>query len=99
MRQPQDSKLRLAVVGCGAITTLLHLPAIALSDRVEAAVLVDVDAQRAGRLAERFGVPAAATDTGGLQERVDAAIVALPNHLHAPVSIDLLRRGVHVLVE
>ena len=99
MTEPNPSKLRLAVVGCGAITTLHHLPSIALSDRVEAAVLVDVDAARAKKLAARFGVPVVATDTGGLPERVDAAIVALPNSLHAPVSIDLLRRGVHVLVE
>jgi len=99
MPESQESKLRLAVVGCGAISTLYHLPAIALSDRVEAAVLVDVDTERAGKLAERFGVPEVAKDTGSLPGRVDAAIVALPNNLHAPVSIDLLQRGVHVLVE
>ena len=99
MKEPNDPKLRLAVVGCGAIATFHHLPAIALSERVEAAVLVDVDADRAGTLAERFGVPEVATDIRDLPGRVDAAIVALPNHLHAPVSIDLLRRGVHVLVE
>ena len=99
MQDFQESKLRLAVVGCGAITTLHHLPAIALSKRVEAAVLVDVDARRAETLAKRFGVPEVATDTAGLPGRVDAAIVALPNSLHAPVAIELLRRGLHVLVE
>ncbi len=99
MPDSREPKLRLAVVGCGAITSLQHLPAIALSDRAEAAVLVDVDARRAGQLAERFAVPEVATDTARLPERVDAAVVALPNHLHAPVSIDLLRRGLHVLVE
>jgi predicted dehydrogenase len=99
MQESQESRLRLAVVGCGAITTLHHLPAIALSDRVAATVLVDVDARRAEALAKRFGVPEVAADTSRLPGRVDAAIVALPNHLHAPVTIDLLRRGLHVLVE
>jgi predicted dehydrogenase len=99
MQESQNSKLRLAVVGCGAISSIHHLPAIALSDRAEAALLVDVDERRARTLAERFGVPEVATDTGRLPERADAAIVALPNSLHAPVSIGLLRRGVHVLVE
>ncbi len=99
MKEAQEPKLRLAVVGCGAIASLHHMPAITLSDRVEAVVLVDVDEGRARKLAARFGVPEVATDTGGLPGRVDAAVVALPNHLHAPVSIDLLRRGIHVLVE
>jgi len=99
MKEPSPSKLRLAVVGCGAITTLHHLPAISLCGQVEASVLVDVDEERARKLAERFGVPAVATDTRGLTGRVDAAIVALPNSLHAPVAIDLLRQGIAVLVE
>ncbi|HEX6902673.1 MAG TPA: Gfo/Idh/MocA family oxidoreductase [Thermoanaerobaculia bacterium] len=92
-------KLRLAVVGCGAVAKIHHLPAIALSERVEAAVLVDADEKRARDLAAQFGVPEVATDYRDLPGRVDAAVVALPNSLHAPVSVGLLRKGVHVLVE
>ncbi|HEV2853582.1 MAG TPA: Gfo/Idh/MocA family oxidoreductase [Thermoanaerobaculia bacterium] len=99
MKPAQDPKLRLAVVGCGAVATIHHLPAIAVSEQVEATVLVDADAGRARSLAERFGVSEVATDFKDLPGKVDAAIVALPNSLHAPVSIELLRRGVHVLVE
>ena len=39
------------------------------------------------------------TDYRELPGKVDAAVVALPNHLHAPVSVELLRQGVSVLVE
>jgi predicted dehydrogenase len=99
MTKPNTSKVRLAVVGCGAVAQIHHLPAIAASDRVEAAVLVDADEKRARALAARFGVPEVATDFRDLPGRVEAAVVALPNSLHAPVSIELLRRGVHVLVE
>ena len=99
MAKPNPPKLRLAVVGCGAVATIHHLPAIAVSERVEATVLVDADAGRARALAERFGVPEVSTDFKDLPGKVDAAVVALPNSLHAPVSIELLRRGVHVLVE
>jgi predicted dehydrogenase len=94
-----DRKLRLAVVGCGAVAAIHHLPAISLSRNAEAVVLVDADPGRAKDLASRFGVPETATDYRSLPGWVDAAIVALPNSLHAPVSIDLLRQGVHVLVE
>lgn len=99
MKPKRDPKLRLAVVGCGAVATIHHLPAIAASERVEATVLVDADAGRAKSVAERFGVSEVTTDVKGLVGKVDAAVVALPNHLHAPVSAELLRRGVHVLVE
>jgi UDP-N-acetylglucosamine 3-dehydrogenase len=99
MTKPNPAKVRLAVVGCGAVAQIHHLPAIVASSRVEAAVLVDADEKRARALAERFGVPEVATDVASLPGTVDAAVIALPNSLHAPVSIELLRRGVHVLVE
>jgi predicted dehydrogenase len=99
MKPTSDPKLRLAVIGCGAVATIHHLPAIAASERVEAAVLVDADVGRARALADRFAVPSVLADYRDLPGRVDAAIVALPNSLHAPVAIELLQRGVHVLVE
>jgi predicted dehydrogenase len=99
MMKPSSAKVRLAVVGCGAVSQIHHVPAIAASNRVEAAVLVDADEGRARELAGRYGVPEVATDYRDLPGRVDGAVVALPNSLHAPVSIELLRRGVAVLVE
>lgn len=99
MSPPRPAPVRLAVLGCGAIATLNHLPAIASSHRVEAAVLVDKDLGRAEGLARRFGVKYSTTDWKNARDRFEAAVVALPNHLHAPVSIALLEAGVHVLVE
>src|ERR1044072_6676750 len=90
--------LRIAVVGCGAVAQLNHLPALASSRHAKAAVLVDRDLARAQQQARRWGVSRAVTDVAEMGE-VDAAIVALPNHLHAPVTIDLLRRGIPVLVD
>jgi predicted dehydrogenase len=95
-------RLRVAVVGCGAVAQIHHLPAIVASREVEPAVLVDADAKRARALAERSGLGKSVevmTDYRQLPGKVDAAVVALPNHLHAPVSVELLRQGVSVLVE
>ena len=91
--------LRIAVVGCGAIAELQHLPALAASRAARATALVDRDLSRARSLARRWGVARVAADVGEVLGEVDAAIVALPNHLHAPVAGELLRQGVHVLVE
>ena len=94
-----DSKLPVAVIGCGAVAAGHYLPALAASRRFTPTLLVDRDLDRARALAERWGVASVAADVESVADRVAVAVVALPNHLHAPVAIDLLGRGVHVLVE
>ena len=90
---------RIAVIGCGAVTERGHLPATVKLDRAQVTLLVDKNRSRAEELARRFKVPHVADDYTLTLDQVDAAIVALPHYLHAPVSIDLLKRGIHVLVE
>jgi nucleoside-diphosphate-sugar epimerase/predicted dehydrogenase len=55
---------------------------------------------RAERLAKGYGVPIAVADTSQLNAAdIDAAIIATPPFHHASCAIDLMRRGIHVLVE
>src|SRR5581483_11001668 len=92
-------KLRIAVIGCGAVAERVHLPALARSQSAEAAVLVDTSPDRASRLASLFGVPHVASDFRTVIGQVDAAIVGVPHHLHASVANALLDARVPVLVE
>jgi predicted dehydrogenase/nucleoside-diphosphate-sugar epimerase len=93
-------KLRLAVIGCGAISQSLHLPVLAGHERTRLVALVDRAIGRAQQLATGYGVPQALDDAGALRaEEVDAAIIATPAAHHAPCAIDLMQRGIHVLVE
>ncbi len=90
--------MRLGVVGCGAVAEFFHLPAIAAELGRDEVWLVDPDLEHARALARRFGrVSHVAVDHRGLE--LDAAIVAVPNDLHAELAADLLRRGIHVLCE
>lgn len=91
--------LKVAVIGCGAAARRYHLPALAASDKVKAVALVDEFLPRARELAAEFGVPVATDDYRAVIDAVDAAVVATPNHLHAPIAIDFLHQGIHVLVE
>jgi predicted dehydrogenase len=92
--------LKVALVGCGAVTEHRHLPALARRDDCEVVALVDHDEGQAKRLSTRFRVPRILIDYRDLPNcEVDAAIIALPNHLHAPASIELLKAGIHILVE
>ena len=93
------SLLRLAIVGCGAVAERCHLPALALSGKARPTILGDANLTRARELARRFSVPGTTDDYRTIFGQVDAAIVALPHYLHAPVSADLLSHGIHVLVE
>lgn len=92
--------LRVAMVGCGAVAEHRHLPALARRNDCSVVALVDQNPQRAKGLVRHFGNPKILTDFRGLLPlEIDVAIVALPNHLHAAVSVELLRAGIHVLVE
>ena len=91
--------MRLAIIGCGAVTEQGHLPAAARLQNVQITLLVDKNRARAEALARQYNVTNVAEDYTQVWDKADAALVALPHHLHAPVSIDLLTHGVHVLVE
>jgi predicted dehydrogenase len=90
--------IRLALVGCGAVGVRYHLPAIDASDRVSLVAAVDRDLERARDVASSRGA-AALTDFREVAAYADAAVVAVPNWLHATVGTALLDDGVDVLVE
>jgi predicted dehydrogenase len=89
------------VLGCGRIAGAIHLPVLAALPAVEIAAVADADAAR--RAAARRATPGAA-DFGDFREllaraEIDAAVVALPNALHAEATRAALARGLHVYVE
>lgn len=94
-----ENNIKLAIIGCGAVTEIGHLPAAVEVADCSVTLLVDSNLARAKELADTYGVPAVSDDYREAVNHADAAIVALPHHLHAPVSCDLLKAGLHVLVE
>jgi predicted dehydrogenase len=93
-----SDKLTFAIVGCGAVAQA-HVPILVESDIADLTVLVDKSIDRAREFGATYGISTSLEDYRDVPGKADAAIVALPHHLHAPVTIDLLERGVHVLVE
>ncbi|HXW00556.1 MAG TPA: Gfo/Idh/MocA family oxidoreductase, partial [Anaerolineae bacterium] len=91
--------LRIGLIGCGAIAVLGHLPALALEPRLTLTVLVDTNLARAKSLGRQYDISLQVADYHQALGAMDAAIVALPHFLHAPVTIELLKAGIHVLVE
>ena len=92
------AKPKIALVGCGAVAQL-HQMVVDQTGRAEIAAFCDKNLERAKELASKRPGALATDDYRELIGKVDAAIVALPHHLHAPIGSELLRGGVHVLVE
>jgi predicted dehydrogenase/nucleoside-diphosphate-sugar epimerase len=95
----ETRKLRMALVGCGAVAEKCHLHTLGASPSIEVVALVDSAPGRAAALAASYSIPQAIDDYRLLGDGIDCALVAVPNALHAPVAACLLERGIHVLVE
>ena len=93
--------IRIGLIGAGAIVQVAHLPVLKKLKTVEVAAICDVDLPKARALAERFQIKDVFDDIEDLldHEKIDAILVATPNHLHEPHVLAGLAAGCHVLVE
>src|SRR5690606_18433863 len=93
-------KWRFGIVGAGGISEL-HLKTLEKEPRAEVAAISDVAVEKARERAEKHRIPHIYRDYRDLirREDVDAVLVCVPNDLHAPVAIEALRAGKHVLCE
>lgn len=93
------NSLSIAIIGCGAVAERGHIPAIINNPNANISVLVDKNLPRAQEIASKFDISNIEDDFSKIMDDVDAAIIALPHFLHAPVSIEFLKNGIHVLIE
>lgn len=96
----QTSKIRAAVIGLGW-PGMQHLKGYIADARAEVIAVCDLDKARAQQVAAQANVPHVYTDHLAMLENreIDAVSVCLPNFLHAPMTIDALNAGKHVLCE
>jgi predicted dehydrogenase len=92
--------VRLALVGCGRIAQVAHLPAVEKAEGVELVAVSDPSGAVARSVARRRGV-AAYTDQGSVwaDASVEAVIIAAPDRFHHRLATEALTAGRHVLVE
>jgi len=97
------SRLRIAVIGQGHFAQAAVLPAIEQLDDVELGALVSGSRHKLDELADRYGAQVAChyDDLDGLlaSGRIDAVYIAVPNDMHAEMTLVAARHGVHVLCE
>lgn len=92
-------KLRLGVVGLGMGRG--HARGYMSHPQADLVALCDMDADRLASEASALGVAQTYGDAVEMFDRaaLDAVSIAVPNKLHAPLTIAALERGLHVLCE
>lgn len=95
-----SSSVRAGVIGLGWPGREHAKSYVALPD-VDLAAVCDLDESLCRQVQQDLGGPAVYTDVRTMlqAEELDAVSVCLPNFLHAPVSIQCLKAGKHVLCE
>jgi predicted dehydrogenase len=100
IRDNPATKLRLGIIGCGAIAEGAHIPAALATSKGELTALSDNSEHRLRQIQAEFGIgPIGFTDYRQIFDKVDAVVLALPNTLHAPIASEFLSRKIHVLCE
>ena len=96
-----SSKLKVGLLGCGAIAQIAHLPALRKAHNVEFTAICEAAADLLHSMADRYAVNDRYTDHHAFLEKADIDAVLLPvaDGFHAPLSIACMRAGKHVLVE
>jgi predicted dehydrogenase len=92
--------LRVAVVGVGIGRS--HLRSYqTLPERFEVVAICDIDAERAGPVAEEYGIQRVVTDLADLLHMDDLDVIDLctPPHLHFEQIQQVLEAGKHVICE
>jgi predicted dehydrogenase len=94
-------RLKVGIIGGGAITQVAHLPVLKKMRSVEVQAICDTDLPKARALSARFAVKDAFDDIEEMlrYEELDAAVICSPNHLHESHIQAALSANLHVLVE
>lgn len=95
-------KMKVGIVGCGAIANGKHLPAMKKLGKFEIVAFCDILEERARKAKSEYGTPDARVYTDYrelVKEELDAVYVLTPNNAHAPVTVAALKAGKHVMCE
>ena len=93
--------VRIALIGCGRIAQVAHLPALEKADGVELVAVSDPSQTVAIAIARRYDVRAAYSDVTTVwnDPSIEAVLIAAPDRFHFDLTSAALRAGKHVLVE
>lgn len=93
------NKIRLGIIGCGAMMQSHAKGLKYLEDICEVTAACDIVEERAEMVANATGAKFFTTDYKQITDHVDAVLVVLPHHLHYECGMFFLGQNKHVLME
>ncbi|NUM80723.1 Gfo/Idh/MocA family oxidoreductase [bacterium] len=96
-----NEKVKIGVIGCGAIAQIIHFPVLSKMEDVEIVAIADTDKTKVATLADKYKIERYFTDHEKLLalDEIDGVHICTPNNLHEPITIEALGAGKHVMVE
>jgi predicted dehydrogenase len=94
-------KLKIGLLGTGIIIRNSHILTLINNPLAELVAVGNLHQDSLRKIADDFKIPKTYTDFAEMaaDPDIDAVVNALPNYLHAPVTIQMLKAGKHVLCE
>ena len=104
MAKKVEGKVRLAIIGAGGISGAHAGGMLKHKDKVECVALCDISEDNLRKRNEQLGGERPSFKDwrkmlGEMGDKLDAAIICLPHHLHAKAIIDCAAAGKHILCE
>jgi UDP-N-acetylglucosamine 3-dehydrogenase len=95
-------KLKVGIVGCGAVAVKRHIPGfIRLKKNVILQAACDKNEKLAKEAAREYGIPKTYQSLSQMlsAEKLDIVDICTPPQIHAPLAIEALEHGCHILLE
>ncbi|MDX2039361.1 MAG: Gfo/Idh/MocA family oxidoreductase [Isosphaeraceae bacterium] len=101
MTNPSGGKVRVGIIGAGAVSDYHHVPGTKLDPRAELTLVCDVDAGLVEKRKSEWGVAHGTTDpiAAATSPEVDAVVIATPNFTHKEIALAAARAGKHMMCE
>ncbi|MCK4575627.1 Gfo/Idh/MocA family oxidoreductase, partial [candidate division WOR-3 bacterium] len=96
-----ESKIRVGIIGTGAVTQMGHIPAFKSISKAELIALCDNDEGKLKLLSKKHRIAKAYRDYEKLidDKEIDAVVIATPNYLHLPMIEAACSAKKHILCE
>ena len=95
------SQVKMGVLGCGSISEIAHLPAIAKTEGLILHAVCDTNEKTAKSAKEKWKAKKYYTDYKEMfaDADLDGVIIATPNNVHRNQALAAAKAGVHVIIE